>query len=75
MDRIVCSECRQCNHKGKPSVLRMSKYCNDHYIGTPVTKDALSFLTSLKDRFFNKRYSEETKDVNKKGFRKIWFLR
>jgi len=53
----------------------MSKYCNDHYIGTPVTKDALSFLTSLKDRFFNKRYSEETKDVNKKGFRKIWFLR
>ena len=77
MNRINCVKCRQCNRKGKPSVTRLSKYCNEHY-----TKEArLSLLgrikqfLSIKDKMADKRFDEETGKMNTKSFRKDYFER
>lgn len=80
MNRIACIECKQCNHKGKPSVTRLSTYCDNHYIRRVKTKKSIfGFLTNVKNKFFDKRikYNEKGKiqDLNTKGFRKSWFWR
>jgi len=82
MDRLPCSECKQCNRKGKPSVTRLSKYCDTHYKNRPRVKQKkgfFNFFTAAKDKFFDKRakYNDEGKieDLNTKGFRKDWFWR
>ena len=74
MSRIACSECRQCNRKGKPSVMRLSMYCDKHFIGQVKTKSLFSKIMSIKDRLFNKRYDEKANRLEKKGFRDNWFL-
>lgn len=80
MDRISCVECRQCNHKGKPSVGRFSKYYDDNYIHRVKSKKSLfSWFTNIKDKFFEKRakYNKDgsLKELDKKGFRESWFYR
>lgn len=81
MDKVMCRECRQCNHKGKPSVMRHSTYCNTHYkYRVSETKKSLfKWFTDVKNKFFDKRakYDEEgnIEDVDTKGFRKSWFWR
>jgi len=75
MNRISCIECRQCNHKGKPSVSRLSKYCDTHYKYRKTKKSLFSGLINIKNKLFEKRYDENKNDLNSKGFRKSWFLR
>ncbi len=79
MNRITCIECKQCNHKGKPSVSRFSKYCNEHYIRkTQVKKSFFNWLTSLKNSIYDKRaYDKDgnVKKLNTKGFRESWFYK
>lgn len=76
-----CSDCRQCNRKGKPSISRYSKYCKTHYKTNNKTdkKQNIGVFTNIKNKLFDKRtkYDEEgnMKDLNQKGFRKIWFWR
>jgi len=73
---VSCLVCRQCNRKGKPSVTRLSSYCDKHYINQVRAKLGLfSKLISFKDRLFNKRFDEKTNKLDKKGFRDDWFLR
>ena len=79
-DLIACSDCQQCNRRGKPSVMRGSMYCDTHKRGRPVTKGQQGFLSRLKDRFFEKRTvkdkeTQEIKEVRTKGFRESWFYR
>ena len=76
MSRVPCLVCKQCNRKGKPSVTRLSSYCDKHFVGQIKAKiNLFSKLTSIKDRLFEKRIGEEGKSINKKGFREDWFLR
>ena len=80
MNRLECLECKQCNRKGKPSVTRLSKYCNDHYIRRVKAKKSIfGFLTNIKNKVYDKRikYDDEgnIKDLNSKGFRRSWFWR
>jgi len=80
MGRIDCVECRRCNRKGKPSVTRMSKYCDEHYVKRIQAKKSIfGFLTNIKNKFFDKRvtYDEKgkVKEFKSKGFRKSWFWR
>jgi len=80
MDRLACNVCKQCNRKGKPSVTRLSKYCDEHYIKRVKTKRSIfGFLTKVKDKIYDRRikYNEDgsIKDFNSKGFRKDWFIR
>ena len=80
MNRIPCLECRQCNHKGKPSVTRFSKYCDNHYKFREKPKKSLfGWLTNIKDKFAERRtqYNDDgsIKDMNTKGFRRSWFWR
>ena len=80
MERLECNQCRQCNRKGRPSVSRFSKYCDDNYIHRVESKKGLfSWFTEVKNKFFERRakYDEEgnLKDLNKKGFRESWFWR
>jgi len=75
-NRISCLDCGRCNKKGKPSVTRLSKYCDENYVRKLQTKKSLfSFFTGIKDKFFNKRYDEEYNKMNTKGFRPSWFWR
>jgi len=80
VNRIECYKCRQCNRKGRPSVMRLSKYCDDNYIRRVKTKRSIfSFFTKVKTKYFDKRakYNEDgtMKDLNTKGFRESWFWR
>lgn len=80
MNRIACVECRQCNSKGKPSVMRFSKYCDNHYIHrVKVKKSIFGIFTKIKNKMMDKRvkYNEDgsIKEFNKKGFRDSWFWR
>lgn len=70
-NRLSCLECKQCNRKGKPSVLRFSKYCDESY--TKKLPSKLSFFTNIKNKFFDKRFNEETGKLDKRGFRDSWF--
>lgn len=77
-NRSSCRECRSCNRKGRPSVTRYSKYCDDHY-RFKQKRSIFSFLFEIKTKYFGKRatYNDDgtLKELNTKGFRKIWFLR
>ena len=76
MERISCRECRQCNRKGRPSVTRLSKYCDNHYVYRVKTKGGLlKFFTGVKDRIFEKRLDEKGQLKTTKGFRPSWFYR
>ena len=76
MSRVACSVCRQCNRKGKPSVTRLSSYCDKHYINQVRAKTSLfSKLVSVKDRLLEKRFDEKTQSLKKKGFREDYFYR
>lgn len=75
-DRISCRECHQCNIKGKPSVSRFSKVCDERYKRPIQAKRSIfDVVIRLKDRLFEKRYDKEKKDINTKGFRKDYFMR
>jgi hypothetical protein len=77
MNILSCRECRKCNRKGKPSVMRGSKYCDDHRIAKANKK--IGFFTDFKNRLYDKRsrYDKEgkLKEVKYKGFRESWFWR
>ena len=80
MSRISCRECGQCNRKGKPSVSRLSKYCDNHYVKPSVTKrNWFGWLTDVKNKLMDKRVKlnedGSVKSFNKKGFREDWFYR
>jgi hypothetical protein len=74
-----CTECKQCNTRGKPSVMRGSAFCDSHRrFGEVVNRSGL--FSRFKDFLFDRRaeYDDETgklKDVNEKGFRPSWFWR
>jgi len=77
MDRISCRDCGQCNRKGKPSVSRFSKYCDQHFgAGHGIFKAVKSsgFILDLKARLFERRADKET-GLKSRGFRKSWFFR
>lgn len=81
---ISCRECRQCNRKGKPSVMRGSAYCDSHRKYYTHKRKGLfgwiskKFFSKVKDRTYNKRieYNDDgsVKEFNKKGFRESWFF-
>jgi len=81
MDRIACSQCKQCNRKGKPSVSRYSKYCNTNHINKKIIKQGIltSIFTKIKNKYYDARvkYNEQgqIKKMNTKGFRTDWFYR
>lgn len=84
MNRILCKECRQCNRKGKPSVSRYSKYCNNHHINKIQIKkgnfkNLFNYLTKIKDKYLEKRTKinekGEVEKIKTKGFREDWFYR
>ena len=71
---LNCLECRQCNRKGKPSVLKSSSYCDSHRIRNKISK-RIGLFATIKERLFNKRFDEIKNDFKSKGFRKSWFMR
>jgi len=75
MDRIACVECRKCNIKGKPSVTRLSKYCDEHYTYRVQVKKRFGLFMDIKNKFLDKRFDDKKKKLNKKGFRESWFWR
>lgn len=76
-DLVSCHVCRQCNHKGKPSVMRGSMYCYNHRVGK--TMERIGFFTRMKDKFFERFFDKDEDGFPKikplKGFRKDWILR
>lgn len=74
-----CIECRCCNHKGKPSVTKYSKYCDEQYLlSHKTTPKFFSFLFERVDHFKErfKKFQENritTKGVKTKGFREVFF--
>ena len=82
MDRITCIDCGQCNHKGKPSVMRGSMYCDTHYhqlgkIGwLDRIKRFFGFKEQFKDKLVDKFYDKKKGEMNKiKGFRDDYIYR
>jgi hypothetical protein len=79
MELVSCRDCRQCNHKGKPSITRGSKYCDDHRISMRQANKEKKFglFTNIKNRMFEKRAKYDDKgqltDLKQKGFRESWF--
>ena len=71
---LNCLECRQCNGKGKPSVMKGSSYCDSHRIRNKISK-RIGLFATIKERLFGKRYDEKTNTTKLKGFRESWFLR
>ena len=72
---ISCSECRQCNRKGKPSVLRGSKYCNEHIITVKRKSVLFKWVDNIKDKIMDKRLDKDGKLTTSKGFRQSWWYR
>lgn len=81
---IACNDCRQCNRKGRPSVMRGSAYCDSHVIKRiHRRKGIFGFISKIffKEHVKNKYTEERTKynedgtikSFNKKGFRESWF--
>lgn len=70
-----CSVCRQCNHIGRPSVMRGSMYCDSHKRqGRIVAR--IGLFQKFKDRLFKRYYDEnENKMKPGRGFRPSWWLR
>ena len=76
IDMIPCSECKQCNRKGKPSISRGSKYCNEHIISNKNTGGLFKWVVSIKDRLLEKRWDDKKQEIKTtKGFRKDWWYR
>lgn len=80
MGRVSCKDCKQCNRKGRPSVTRLSKYCDNHFVHrVKVEKSNVGFFTNLKNKFFDNRakYDEKGRlvEFKNKGFRRDWFWR
>ena len=83
--KITCRECGSCNHKGKPSVMRGSAYCDSHRKYYTHKRLGLfgwiskKFFSDIKNKFYGKRvkYNEDgtIKEFNKRGFRENWFFR
>ena len=79
---IKCYECRSCNIKGKPSVMKGSAYC-DSRIKFGVKKTQKTQRIGIFDRFKNFLWDRRTKfdekgnlkEFKKKGFRESWFWR
>lgn len=61
-----CSDCRQCNRKGKPSVTRDSEYCRTHVVGN---KPSVGFFASIKKNILNRFKDKEGNQMPVKGFR------
>ena len=75
LDLIPCYECRQCNRKGKPSVMRGSAYCDSHVVKRHKV-NRLGLFERFKDFIFQRRYDEKTNQLKTtKGFRESWWYR
>lgn len=82
MNMIKCYECRACNIKGKPSVMKGSAYCDDHIRGG-VKHTQKEQRTGLFARFKGFLFDRRTRldaegnvrEFKKKGFRESWFWR
>jgi len=72
---IKCTECKQCNSRGKPSVMRNSAYCDSHIkVGIRVNRSGL--FRGFMDFLFNRHFDDkEGKLKTTKGFRSDYFLR
>ncbi len=73
-----CDECRECNRKGRVSVTKYSKYCDDHFKFAERNKNdgMFSFLSNWKDKIFQSRLDPEKNEIkNSKGFRPSWWYR
>lgn len=66
---VSCAECRQCNHKGKPSVMRGSAYCSSKRIDNRIFR--LSFFERIKNRIRDMFIIDDPSHPKKKfgGFR------
>lgn len=72
---IECKECKKCNRKGKPSVMRGSAYCDSHII-RGIRVNRVGLFQRFKDLVFERRYDEkENKMRTNRGFRPSWFWR
>ena len=70
---IPCNECRQCNRKGRASVMKGSAYCDSH-IKSIRQVNRSGIFSSFKNFLFERRYDEKTNKLKtKKGFRDSWF--
>jgi len=74
-DLQPCSVCRQCNHIGKPSVMRGSAYCDSHkQQGRIIARVGL--FQRFKDRLFERYYDKKENQMKpSRGFRLSWFWR
>ena len=78
--KISCTECKSCNRKGKPSVMRGSAYCDSHRKKYTYQRKGIfgwiskKFFSRLNDKMFDRRYDKK-KGMNTKGFRQEWFAR
>ena len=74
-----CQIYKNCNRKGKPSVMKYSAYCDSNVINIhkelfwETLKLRLNIFKKAKDFFFERRFDEKTNKLNTKGFRKNWF--
>ena len=78
MKMITCSQCGQCNRKGKPSVMKGSAFCDSH-VRSVRQVNRTGLFQRFKDFLYERRtrYDEkgEMKEFKKKGFRESWFWR
>jgi hypothetical protein len=70
-----CFECRQCNHKGKPSVMRGSQYCDTHKKQSKVKQKGI--LSRFVDRWISRNENKKNPEQQPptKGFRPSFFWR
>jgi hypothetical protein len=73
MELISCSNCNQCNHKGKPSVTRLSAYCDNHRIDNKIIRTG--FFKSFTERIFTILHPDNKSEIKKGGFRISWYDR
>jgi hypothetical protein len=71
-----CSECRQCNHIGKPSVMRGSLYCDTHNKHEKKPERA-GILGRFIDRWISRHEDKKHPEMQPptKGFRPSFFWR
>ena len=71
-----CSECRQCNHVGKPSVMRGSAYCDSNKRHGTKTVERIGLFQRFKDKLFSRNFDEKENQMKPiKGFRNNWIWR
>lgn len=72
---IECHDCRQCNRKGRPSVMRNSGYCTSH-VREGIRSERSGLFQKLRDFITDRRFDEKTAKLKtNKGFRPSWFWR